>query len=75
MSLTLKPTLMIGSVTKEAESIPIPESIWYSGNEPDTGLEYHFPTGALAKEKFLSADVLLDGKFLLATGHFNILKS
>jgi len=38
---------------------------WYVAEEVGDGLVYYFPRGALAGMNWLTADMLLDGKFLV----------
>lgn len=64
MDLILRPSNVLGSITQEANPAPLPDATWYSGAEPLSGLDYRFPVGVLAEASYLTADVLLDGKFL-----------
>ncbi len=43
---------------------PLPGATWYIASNPGDGLSYRFPAGALAEMRYLTADLLLDGKNL-----------
>jgi len=59
--IRLIPNSLTGSIQQEYQEAPISDATWYSADEIGDGLSYHFPVGALAKMKYLIADMLLDG--------------
>lgn len=61
---TLVPKGVLGSLQSSEESTPIDGAMWYIAPSEGDGLEYTFPKGALANMRYLTADLLLDGKFL-----------
>lgn len=64
MPLILKPISLLGSITQEPAPAPLHGATWYKGTLPFDGLDYRFPSGALAETRYLTADVLLDGNHL-----------
>jgi hypothetical protein len=65
MSLTLYPDHLLGQAELEAGESPIPGATWYRVQAVGDGLEYRFPAGTLNKGLHLSADLLLDGRYLV----------
>ena len=65
IGLRLDPRSMLGSVRKEEGSTPIDGASWYVADSIDSGFYYLFPPGALAKARYLAADMLLDGTTMI----------
>ncbi len=63
-ALVLEPTGLLGAVRKEAGAL-LEGAVWFVAEREGEGLEYRFPQGALADKKWLVADMLLDGRFLV----------
>jgi len=57
----LEPTEVLGGLRREAGEAPLPGATWYVAEARGDGLVYRFPAGALAKARYLTADLLLDG--------------
>lgn len=55
---------LLGKAQPEPEPAPIPGAVWYTARAIEDGLTYAFPRGALAKARYLTADLLLDGDLL-----------
>jgi len=60
--IRLNPDRFLGNIQQADQEAPIPNATWYSAEEVGDGLFYRFPVGALAMMKYLTADMLLDGK-------------
>lgn len=63
-SILIKPTRILGNLVKEGEGI-LENSYWYKGENVGDGIEYKFETGLLENYNWLTADILLDGKFMV----------
>ena len=61
---------MKGGVSKEAGKTPISNAAWYVAGAEGDGLVYRVEAGALARVKYIAADMLLDGDDLAV---FNLL--
>ena len=61
----LQPAGMLGKLCKAEGEAPIAGAAWYVAESEGDGLRYAFPAGALAKAKYLAADMLLDGATLV----------
>jgi hypothetical protein len=61
----LDPSSMLGNIKKEEGSAPLEGATWYVAETVEDGFEYRFPAGTLAKARFLTADMLLDGNTLI----------
>ncbi|HBY60567.1 MAG TPA: hypothetical protein DEH78_12150 [Solibacterales bacterium] len=55
---------LLGALRKETGDAPVPGATWFTAENEGDGLSYTFPAGTLAKAKFLSSDMLLDGNIL-----------
>jgi len=62
--LTLTPKGLLGGLHVSSEATPVEGAVRYLAPAEGDGLEYAFPKGALANMRYLTADLLLDGKFL-----------
>lgn len=62
--VTISCSALLGGASRQAGPAPIPGASWFAGAVPGDGLAYTFPVGALDGMESLSADFLLDGKFL-----------
>ena len=60
----IEPESLLGGLRSEPSETPIPEAIWYTGNDVGDGLLYRFPKGALEGANYLNADILADGNHL-----------
>lgn len=65
-NLLLQPTTLLGDLKQEVASTPLKNSTWFSGNNIGDGLYYQFSKGALSDYTYLTADMLLDGKYMCA---------
>jgi len=63
-SFRLLPERLLGGLLREDAEAPIRKATWYVAGSTGDGIEYRFPAGALAGAKFLTADMLLDGRFM-----------
>ncbi len=63
-SLRLMPRAHVGRLSVSDEPSPLEGAVWYTAHAEGDGLEYSFPKGALADMRYLTADMLLDGRFL-----------
>ena len=64
--LVLKPTSLVGNLSKEEGKTPLPNATWYSGEKPGDGLIYKFEPGQLAEYQTLTCDMLLDDVYMTA---------
>lgn len=64
-SLNLVPEKLLGRLICESAAAPIPSSVWYTAPAIGDGLAYTFPMGALADARYLTADILVDGNYLV----------
>lgn len=64
MRLVIEPAQKLGRLHEDGAGL-IDGSVWYVAEEVGDGLVYFFPQGSLAKMNWLTADMLLDGKFLV----------
>jgi len=55
---------MIGPIRKEDGSAPVDGPRWYVAEAEGAGVAHRFPRGALAKAKYIAADMLLAGDTL-----------
>ncbi len=62
--MPLTPQATLGRLAVEQTPAPLANATWYVAHAEGDGLEYRIPRGALADTRWLSADLLLDGKFL-----------
>ncbi len=62
-ALVLIPTQQLGKIRQEGPA-PLEGATWYVAEEVGDGLLFLFPCGALAEMNWLTADMLLDGRFL-----------
>lgn len=62
--ICLQPEGVIGRLRVGKSPAPLEGAVWYTAVKEGDGLEYRLPKGALAQMQFLTADLLLDGKFL-----------
>jgi len=65
LPLRLSPEGTFGSITREDAAAPIPDATWYAADQPESGLLYRFPAGALGRARYLTADMLLDGNTMV----------
>ncbi len=56
----------VGSLREEDGTPPLAGARWFSADKTGDGMSYAFPAGTLARAKFLTADMLLEGKDLCA---------
>ncbi len=61
LPFTLEPEALLGGISREDAATPIFDAVWYNAGAVGDGLDYRFPTGALAAARYLTADMLLDG--------------
>lgn len=54
----------IGGASKQGGETPVEGAAWYLAQAEGDGLSWQFPAGALAKVRYLAADMLLDGDTL-----------
>ncbi len=54
----IDPEKILGDLRTEPSETPIPEAIWYEGDNVGDGLLYRFPMGALEGANYLAADML-----------------
>ena len=64
LPLTLVPEALDGGLVKEAGAAPLARAVWYSAAQEEASLSYRFPKGALARARYLSADLLVDSVHL-----------
>ena len=64
LPLTLVPEALAGGLVKEAGAAPLARAVWYSAAQEGASLSYRFPKGALARARYLSADLLVDSVHL-----------
>ncbi|MGW8181558.1 MAG: hypothetical protein ACWGQW_22745, partial [bacterium] len=62
----LEPAGLIGVLERPGGSAPIPGSIWYEAAEIGDGITYGVSPGALSEARYLTTDMLLDGKHMFA---------
>jgi len=62
--LEIRPAGLLGRLREDGIGL-IEGATWYVAEEVGDGLVYYFPRGALAGMNWLTADMLLDGKFLV----------
>jgi len=62
--LTIQSSGLLGGALRQDDPAPLAGAHWYTAALPGDGLSYMFPPGSLAEMQYLSADVLLDGKYL-----------
>lgn len=60
----LVPERFLGSLVVEDGQAPIRGATWYVARSVGDGLAYRFPAGALFGAKYLTTDMLLDGRFM-----------
>ncbi|MCX7917232.1 MAG: hypothetical protein N2589_03800, partial [bacterium] len=60
----IKPSQIIGNILVEGDGL-FDNSKWYKTEEINTGLEYVFKKGLLKNFNWLTADILVDGKFMV----------
>jgi len=65
LPLTLAPKARYGGLKQEEGAAPVPGALWYTTEKEDAGLSYGFPAGALAKARYLMADLLVDGNTMV----------
>ncbi len=63
--LVLEQTGTLGGLKQGSGAVPIEGAVWYEAGAVDDGIEYRIPAGSLAKAKFLTCDMLLDGNHLI----------
>jgi len=63
-NLVLQPQRKLGNIREDGPA-PLEGATWYVAENVGDGLAYFFPEGALANMNWLTADMLLDGKFLV----------
>ncbi|MFN4179659.1 MAG: hypothetical protein ACK4I8_05060 [Armatimonadota bacterium] len=63
-NLILQPTQKLGQLREEG-SAPLEGAVWYVAENVGDGLAYFFPEGSLAEMNWLTADMILDGKYLV----------
>jgi len=56
---------LVGGLKKEERPTPIEGASWYVAKAQGDGLAWRFPAGTLAKCRYLTADMLLDGDTLV----------
>ena len=56
---------LVGGLKKEEGPTPIDGASWYVAQAEGDGLAWQFPVGTLAKVRYLTADMLLDGDTLV----------
>lgn len=64
--MPLSPQQLLGGLEREEGPTRLPQATWYRGKAVGDGLLYRFEPGALASFQILTADLLLDGKFMAA---------
>ncbi len=60
----LKPDRRLNGLRKRRKKTLLENAVWYEANETGEGLLYLFPKGTLAGAEYLTADFLVDGKYL-----------
>ncbi len=63
-NLVLQPQRKLGNIREDGPA-PLEGATWYVAENVGDGLAYFFPEGALANMNWLTADMLLDGKYLV----------
>ncbi|MFN4227532.1 MAG: hypothetical protein ACK4F0_05275, partial [Candidatus Ratteibacteria bacterium] len=63
-SFVLKPKQKLGCLREETPA-PLEEAFWYLSENIGDGLVYFFPKGYLSSMNWLTADMLLDGKYMV----------
>lgn len=61
LPFTLEPDSLLGGISREQDTAPIFDAVWYNAGAVGDGLAYRFPAGALNGARCLTADMLLDG--------------
>ena len=56
---------LVGGLKKAEGPTPIEGASWYVAQEQGDGIAWQFPAGTLAKVRYLTADMLLDGETLV----------
>ncbi len=62
--MQMTPRATLGELKVEHDPTPLHNATWYTAHAEGDGLEYIIPKGALADMRWLTADLLLDGRFL-----------
>ena len=62
---TLKPEGTVGSVRPDGTDAPLEGARWYVAEKEGDGFSYSFLPGTLAKARYLTADLLLDGNHMI----------
>ena len=63
--LRIDPSSLLGNLKREEGTTPLEGASWYVAENVEDGFEYRFPAGTLAKARFLTTDMLLDGNTLI----------
>lgn len=63
--LSLTEGEVLGDIKQEAGATAIENANWYVAENIGDGLSYSLPKGALAKAKYITADMLLDGNHMI----------
>ncbi len=63
--IRLDPQSMIGGITREAGGAPLEGAVWFTAQSAGDGFQCRFDRGALARSKYLTADMLLDGNSMV----------
>lgn len=61
LPFTLEVNHLLGGLSHEGSDTPLFDAEWYSAGAANDGLAYQFEAGALAKARWLAADMLLEG--------------
>jgi hypothetical protein len=59
-----KPAKLLGGMRSEQDAAPLPGGARYTTPKPGGGMVFNFPPGALMSAQFLTADFLLQGRYV-----------
>lgn len=62
----LSPTGLMGNIRRESGAAPVEHAGWYTAETENAALTYRIRAGALAKARYLAADMLADGDTIQA---------
>jgi len=65
MALRLQAEQLLGAIARLEDPAPIPKAAWYQARETGSGLGYRFAKGGLAEGRYLTADMLADGRSII----------
>ena len=65
--LKIEPTGNLATLTSAGpgDTAAVPDAIWYTAHKPGDGLIYRFDAGGLENRRYLTCDMLLDGRHLV----------